>query len=131
MPSIACRCGTRVRRPTDLAITRGRCPSCGLVIVFDDIPTLEPDEAEIQPRSVTLDVGSVRTSGGDFLSFSVHVDNVGGVSVLINACEGRRRNLHTLMLTRRDYGSLVELLRKVDATIDRADSAGRRNGGAR
>ena len=126
MSTLACQCGTRLKRPSDPAIRRGKCPACGLMIVFDDAPTLEVEDSPPEPRSVTVSLGSLTTSGGDFLSFSVHVDQVGAASVLINACEGRRRNLHTIMLTRQDYAGFLELVRKVDATIDGLSARDRR-----
>ena len=126
MASIACQCGTRLKRPSDLSVRRGKCPACGLMIVFDDAPTLEVEDAPPEPRSVTLSLGSLTTSGGDFLSFSVHVDQVGAASVIINACEGGRRNLHTLMMPRRDYEEVMGLIQKVNATLDRVSTRNRR-----
>ena len=126
MSTLACRCGTRLKRPGDPAVRRGKCPSCGLTIVFDEAPTLEVDDAPPEPRSVTLSLGSLTTSGGDFLSFSVHVDQVGAASVIINACEGGRRNLHTLMMPRRDYEEVMGLIQKVNATLDRLSTRNRR-----
>lgn len=83
-----------------------------------EAPTLEVEDAPPEPRGVTLSLGSLTTSGGDFLSFSVHVDQVGAASVIINACEGRRRNLHTLMMPRRDYEEVLGLIQKVNATLN-------------
>ena len=124
LSTLACRCGTRLKRPGDPAVVRASCPSCGAVIALDALPTLRLDDAAPEFEGVSLDVGRVSSPGGAWISAAVRIEASGRGLILLTTSEDGRR-FQTLTLTMDEFALLTQLVQKTNNAINHLHSPGR------
>lgn len=124
MSTLACQCGTRLKRPEDPGVSRAVCPACGEVISFDALPTLAYEDPAPEFTAVSLELGHANSRGGAWLGISIRIDDKGKAVVYVNASETGRK-FETLSFSLEEFEDVARLVQKTSGAISRLHAPGR------
>ena len=124
---LRCNCGQTIKAPDEAVGRMVRCPVCKNSL---QVPGLvEVELVEPNPMSeigYVLNLGSLKTSGGDELSFSFHVEADGIAFLQIQAMSDLEDDGSCVMfrLDDRNFENLRKIMARVEDTVRRYRGSG-------